>query len=39
MDIDVLADQLLREGVTSLTKSWINLLESVAAKSAASTTV
>ena len=37
IDIDALADQLLREGVTSFTTSWINLLESIAAKSTALT--
>ncbi len=33
IDIDALADQLLREGVISFTKSWMDLLESIAAKS------
>ena len=37
IDIDALADQLLRDGVTSFTTSWINLLESIAAKSTALT--
>jgi transaldolase len=37
IDIDALADRLLREGVSSFTKSWIDLLESVAAKSSALT--
>jgi transaldolase len=33
VDVDALADQLLREGVDSFSKSWMELLESIAAKS------
>lgn len=37
IDIDALADQLQREGVASFTKSWIDLLESIATKNTALT--
>jgi transaldolase len=35
IDVDALADQLLREVVVSFTKSWIDLLNDIATKSTA----